>query len=150
MINSSRSAVRNLIRRILLASSPYGSRNLGALVRISVNQPQENRHGDDSQVEGKTPVLEIAEVLLDPLWNGGVATAESTDLCQPSDAELHIMSGHLTGNFLAEFLGKECKFWTRSDNTPIALEYIKKLRKLRQIHSAAQGESKRHRPGEML
>lgn len=69
------------------------------LVRVSVDEAGQDGHGNDSQVQTKGPVLEVAEIKLDAFFDRGIA-APAVDLRPSNNADFQAMPVVVAAHFL--------------------------------------------------
>src|SRR5215470_1076563 len=84
------------------------------LIRVAVDEAREDGHGDDAEIEEQAPVLEVVEVVLDALVDGGVA-APTVDLGPAGDADAQAVTVVVAADFLKEALDEMRAFGARAD-----------------------------------
>src|SRR4051812_991653 len=97
------------------------------LVGMLVEEPAQQRQPHDFQVEPHRPVLDVIQVVLDPLLDRGVA-APAVHLRPAGDARLHFVAQHVLGNLVLELRDEQRPLGPRADDRHIALEDVPQLR----------------------
>src|SRR5437899_7454514 len=103
-----------------------GSTNL---VRVAVSQPVPQRHPENLDVERERPVLDVVEVVLDPLRDAGVS-APAVDLRPPGHARAHPVAQHVLRKLLLELPHELRPFGPRPDERHLPLDDVDELREL--------------------
>ncbi len=91
------------------------------------DQPLPKGHEKDPKIEGDGPVLDVVEIVLDPLFQGGIASP-AIDLSPPRQTCLDLVAEHVIGNVVFKFLDQLGPFRPRSDETHLPLQDIEELR----------------------
>src|SRR5581483_938510 len=86
-----------------------------ASVSVSVEEPLDEREPHDLEVEPDRPVLDVIQVVLDPLLEGRIA-APAVHLGPPGEAGLHFVPEHVLRNFVLELLDEVRPLRTRADD----------------------------------
>src|SRR5438445_13332128 len=89
----------------------------------------EDGHPENAEVEPRSPVGDVVEIVLDSFAQGGVA-APAVDLGPAGDPGLHAMAGHVIGNGLGELLNKDGSLRPGTDQAHVAYQNIDQLRQL--------------------
>ena len=97
------------------------------LVGILIDHAGDDRHHYDLQIEGKTPILQIIQIVLDALLDGRV-TSQSVYLSPSRYPYFEGVSIIVARNFLQEFVDKMRSLRSRAHNAHIAFQHINKLR----------------------
>src|SRR5688572_21969736 len=79
------------------------TRARGISVRVLLAEAAQQREDQDLDVEQQRPVLDVVEVVLDPLLERGVA-APAVHLCPAGDAALDPVPDHVLRDLLLELL----------------------------------------------
>src|SRR3954467_3161494 len=75
-------------------------------------QPAEKREAHDLDVERDRPVLDVIQIVLDPLFQRRVA-APAVDLCPARDPGFHLVTKHVLRDAMLELLDEVWTFRTR-------------------------------------
>src|SRR5882672_10260863 len=106
-------------------------------VRMFMKEASQEREPHDLQVEPHRPVLDVVQVVLDPLFNRRVP-APAVDLRPARDAGLHLVAQHVLRDLVLE-LGDEVRpLRTRTDNRHLAAQHVPELRQLVEVRLAQQ------------
>src|SRR6266850_6697616 len=84
---------------------------------------------EDLQIEGETPALDVVEVVLDALLDGGVA-APAVDLGPAGDPRLHLVAEHVAGHAPPELLDEARALGPRAHQAHLAAQHVEELREL--------------------
>src|SRR5687768_17974005 len=90
---------------------------------------------EDLEVEADGPVLDVIQVVLDPLLERGVA-APAVDLRPAGDAGLDLVAQHVLRDAVLELLDEERALRTRADDRHFSREDVPELRQLVQVEAA--------------
>src|SRR5437762_1458899 len=85
------------------------------LVGMLVEEPAQQRQPHDLQIEPHRPVLDVVEVVLDPLLDRGVA-APAVHLRPAGDAGLHLVAQHVLRDLVLELRHEQRPLGPRADN----------------------------------
>src|SRR5689334_12256426 len=102
-------------------AAPVMTTRAMGLVGVLVEEALHERQPHDLQVEGDRPVLDVIEVVLDPLLDRGVA-APAVDLGPAGEAGLHLVAEHVLRHPLLELLDEERPLGARPDERHVAAE----------------------------
>src|SRR5688572_19089978 len=98
----------------------------------ALKQTAQEREPHDFEVEGHRPVLNVIQVVLDTLFERGVA-APAVDLGPAGDSGLHLVAQHVLRDAVLELLDEERPFRPRADDRHIAAEDVEELRQFVEI-----------------
>src|SRR3982751_6345238 len=98
-------------------------------VRVSMADPVAQRHPQDLDVERQGPVLDVVEVVLDPLRKARVA-APAMDLRPPRDPRADAMADHVLRELLLELPDELRPLGPRADEGHLAAQHVTQLRQL--------------------
>src|SRR5262249_27756465 len=85
------------------------------LVGMLVEEAPEQREPHDLQVEADRPVLDVVEVVLDPLLDRRVA-APAVDLRPAGQPRLHLVAKHVRGDAMLELFDEVRTLGPRADD----------------------------------
>src|SRR5437879_13720569 len=94
-----------------------------------MQQPVEQGHPQNAQVEPGCPVSDVVEIVLDALAQRGVA-APAVDLGPAGDAGFDAVAGVVAGNGFAELLDENGTFGTWPNQAHVAAQYVDELGQL--------------------
>src|SRR5262249_15816464 len=97
-----------------------------ASVRVVAHRVEE-RHPEDLEVEPQRPVLDVVEVVLDALVDGGVA-GRAVHLRPAGDARLHAVAEHVLRDLVLELAHEGRPLGARADDRHVAGEDVPELR----------------------
>src|SRR4051812_16827288 len=106
-----------------------------ALKSVAAVQPADERQPHDLQIERDGPVLDVIEVVLDPLLERGIA-APAVDLRPAGDAGLDLVAQHVLRNAVLELLDEIGALGPRADDRHIAAEDVPELRQFVEVKPA--------------
>src|SRR5687767_9583555 len=112
-IPNPKSEIRNQKSQILVGDS-------------TLEDAADEREPHDLQVERDRPVLNVIEVVLDPLLERGVAPP-AVDLRPAGDAGFHFVTQHVLRNAMLELLDEERTLGTGADDGHVALQDVPEL-----------------------
>ena len=90
----------------------------GCLVSVLVAILRKEREKDDSEIKGKTPILEIEQIVFHALANGSVA-APAVDLGPSGNAHLETMTIVVSGYFVKELFHETNKLRPRTNHAHV-------------------------------
>jgi hypothetical protein len=99
------------------------------LIRVPISEPSKHGHPNDFEVQDQGPILNIVEVVLDSLIDGGISPP-SMHLCPPGDTRWDLVSEHVSRNPSPELLDEYRTLRSRSHDRHIPFQNIQKLRQL--------------------
>src|SRR5207245_58232 len=105
------------------------------LVCVLLPKPPEQRENEDLDVEQQRPVLDVVEVVLDPLLDRGVPPP-AVDLRPARDAALHAVAQPVLGDALLELLHEGRPLRPRADEAHVAEHHVDELGELVEVEAA--------------
>ena len=100
----------------------------GLSTRVPAGFPMSGE-AQDLQIEPERPMLQIIEVVLNPLANRSVASP-AADLSPPSNTRLQRMPRHVAGNISPKNLNEVRPLRARSNQAHVSAQHIDELRQL--------------------
>src|SRR5438477_902023 len=101
-------------------------------VRVLLPEPAEQGQDQDLDVQEQRPVLDVVQVVLDPLLDRRVA-APAVHLGPPRDPALHAMAEHVLGDALLELLHERRPLRARADQAHVPEHDVDELRELVEV-----------------
>ena len=92
-------------------------------------QNTRDRHNEDSKIHARGPVLDVMNVVIDPLMNRRIPSP-SVNLSPAGHARLDLVAKHVPWDFPSEFLNKDGTLWPWAYEAHFAPQDIPKLRQL--------------------
>src|SRR5512140_2755885 len=86
------------------------------LIRVLVDAAVPDGEPDDLQVERQRPVLDVVDIVLDPLLDRGVA-APAVDLGPAGEAALDLVAQHVARDLFTELVDEDRPLRPRADET---------------------------------
>src|SRR5581483_5283717 len=114
----------------------------GPLVRMLVEEPFDEREPHDLEVEPHRPVLDVIQIVFDPLLERRVAPP-SVDLRPSGQTRLHLVAQHVLRNPMLELLDKVRALGPRPHDRHVAAEDVPELRQLVEIRSPEKTAERR-------
>src|SRR6266705_888189 len=111
------------------------------LVGVSVAIFRKNGKENDPHIKSKAPVLQVEQIVLHTLPDGGVA-APAVDLGPTRDTHPQAMTTVVPRHFVEEFCDKARALGPWPDNTHITLQNVKKLGQFVQASPAQKGSER--------
>src|SRR6478672_10863916 len=125
------------------------------LIGVFMEEALQERQPHDLQIESHRPVFNVVKVVLDPLFERGVA-APSVDLRPPREPGLHLVAQHILRNLVLELRHEMRPLRPRADNRHVAAKDVPQLRQFVEIRPSQEPTDRRdarvvchcpHRPG---
>src|SRR5712691_13083573 len=125
----------NSERGIHSRASDMGGRRGGRSIRMFLAEATEQGENQDLHVEQQGPVLDVVEVVLDPLLDRRVP-APAVDLRPPGDAALHAVAEHVLRNPLLELLYEGRPLRPRPHQAHVPEDHVDELGQLVEVEPA--------------
>src|SRR5437879_9713447 len=116
----------------------FKSSSIPSSVGIAREKSEGERSGENLQVEEKRPVLDVIEIVLDPLVDAGVA-AQAVDLRPAGHSRLDHVAQLVTGEAAAEALDEHRPLGPRAHQAHVAFEDVEQLGELVEREPAQPG-----------
>src|ERR1043166_5584647 len=100
--------------------SPFSS------IGIRVVEAAKQRQKQDLEVEQQRPVLDVVEIIADPLLDRRIA-AQPVHLRPPRHARPYLVAEHVIGDLLAELVDEHGPLGTRADEAHLPAHHVEKL-----------------------
>src|SRR5262249_20541369 len=134
-VTSVRGTSLRFTRGILWETAVRGGSLYFALIRVLLPEAAEQREDQDLHVQQQRPVLDVVQVVLDPLLDRRVA-APAVDLRPARDAALHAVAQHVLRDALLELLHERRPLRPRTDQAHVPEHHVDELRELVEIEAA--------------
>src|SRR5688572_9120614 len=108
----------------------------------TLEEPADDREPHDLQIESHRPVLDVVQVVLDTLFERGVA-APAVHLRPAGDTRLHLVAQHVLRDAVLELLHEEGAFRPRADDRHLTFEDVPELWQLVEVEAAQPAADRR-------